>query len=43
MKTREEIDREIEKIISEMQEAGDGENWDVRNGWLTALRWVVGE
>jgi hypothetical protein len=44
MKTKEEIELEIEKVVLEMQEIGeDEEAWDVRNGWVNALRWILKE
>ena len=44
MKSREEIELEIEKIIGEMQEIEEEEEaWDVRNGWVNALRWILKE
>jgi hypothetical protein len=44
MKTREEIELEIEKVLAEMQEIGEeGEERDVRNGWVNALRWTLKE
>jgi len=44
MKSREEIELEIEKVIGEMQEIGEEEEaWDVRNGWVNALRWILKE
>jgi len=44
MKTKEEIELEIEKVIVEMQEINEeDEAWDVRNGWVNALRWIIKE
>jgi len=44
MKSREEIELEIKKVIAEMQEIGEEEEaWDVRNGWINALRWILKE
>ena len=44
MKTKEQIELEIEKVILEMQEIGEeDEAWDVRNGWVNALRWTLKE
>jgi len=44
MKSKEQIEVEIEKVILEMQEIGeDDEAWDVRNGWVNALRWILKE
>jgi hypothetical protein len=42
VRTKQEIELEIEKVILEMQEIGeDEEAWDVRNGWVNALRWTI--
>jgi hypothetical protein len=44
MKTREQIELEIEKVLAEMQEIGEeGEERDVRSGWVIALRWTLKE
>lgn len=44
MKSKEQIDLEIEKVILEMQEINEeDEAWDVRNGWVNALRWTLKE
>jgi hypothetical protein len=44
MKTKEQIELEIEKVILEMQEIDEeDEAWDVRNGWVNALRWTLKE
>lgn len=44
MKTIEEIKLEIEKVILEMQNISEeDEAWDVRNGWINALRWTIKE
>jgi hypothetical protein len=44
MKTREEIELEIKKVLAEMQETSESEEvWDTLNGWLNALRWILKE
>ena len=44
MKTREQIELEVEKVLAEMQEIGEeGEERDVRSGWVNALRWTLKE
>lgn len=44
MKTKEDIELEVEKIILEMQDIDeDDEAWDLRNGWVNALRWILKE
>lgn len=42
MKAKEQIELEIKKVILEMQEIDEeDEAWDVRNGWVNALRWTL--
>ena len=41
MRTEQEILAEMDKLIEEMQNVGEGEEWDTCNGWLRALKWVL--
>jgi hypothetical protein len=44
MKSKQDIELEIEKIILEMQDTRENEEkWDTLNGWVNALRWTLKE
>lgn len=44
MKDNKEIKSEIEKLLKELKEIDQqNDEWVLRNGWLTALRWVLDE
>jgi hypothetical protein len=44
MKSKQDIELEIAKIILEMQDTrGNEEIWDTLNGWVNALRWTLNE